>query len=182
MRKISNILRVEELEILVSLVSDNEDLQRRLNILKDEIIELDRLENLKSVYDVSFDDYNDELVIYDSLNGEEYRINRDFLENGNLYKDGCEYRVIIDINEEIYLLESCLFSQNDRRDKELIRYDLASLYNLEAEDIEFVFMDSASWNNQKYISKNDIERFNEFCEDLIETYEEYKNENVAYGA
>jgi len=58
MRKISNLLRVEELEKLASLVINDEDLQRRLNILKNELIEYERLENLKNVYDVYFYDYN----------------------------------------------------------------------------------------------------------------------------
>jgi len=177
MRKISNILRVEELEKLASLVVNDQDLQNRLNILKDSLIEYEKLEDLKNLYDVSFNWCDYELVIFDNRKNEEYRINSDFLDEAYLYTTS--ERIIWNIKDEIYLLEDCLNSETDEQRKELIRFDLNSLYKLDNDDIDFCFLDPFAWNNQKYISKNNIERFNELCEDLIISYKDYKDEKIA---
>jgi len=165
MRKISNTLRIEELEKLTAFliesdlkpqVSDeNLDLARRLNSLKNELIEYERLKNLENVYSVWFDDVNNELEIFDTINKKEYLISKDFLDNSSyLYENGFECSILIDVEDEIEEIEDLISYQGFTEDKGLMRLNLR-------------------------ISKDNPEKFNLVCNELIRTYEEYKKGKVA---
>jgi len=180
MRKITNLLRIEELEKLASLVVNDQDLQRRLNILKDELIEHERLENLKNVYDVWFDDINDELEIFDNINKKEYQISKDFLDDSSYsYENGIECTILTDIEDEIEDIEDNISYQGFTEDKNLMKLNLRELYNLDDKRIDFAFVDNNVFGVGRYISKDNPEKFNLVCQEFINAYKEYKNENVA---
>jgi len=180
MRKISNLLRVEELEKLASLVINDEDLQRRLNILKNDLIEYEKLENLKNVYDVYFYDYNNELVIFDNVNKKEYLISKDFLDDSSyLYENGIECDILTDIEDEIEEIEDLISGQGFTEDKNLMSLNLRELYRLDEKKITFSFVDNNVFGVGRYISKDNPEKFNLICKEFIRAYEKYQNEKAA---
>jgi len=180
MRKISNVLRVEELEKLASLVVNDQDLQNRLNILKDSLIEYEKLEDLKNLYDVSFDYDSEELIIFDNINKEEYLISKDFLDDSlYLYENGIECTILTDIENEIYDLENIFIPEAKEKDKNLMKLNLRELYKLDDKRINFAFVDNNVFGVGRYISKDNPKKFNLICKEFINAYKKYKSENVA---
>jgi len=180
MKKVTNLLRVEELEKLASLVVNDQDLQNRLNILKDSLIEYEKLEDLKNLYDVSFDWCDDELVIFDNVNKKEYLISKDFLDDSSyLYENGIECDILIDIEDEIEEIENLISGQGFTEDKNLMSLNLRELYRLDEKKITFSFVDNNVFGVGRYISKDNPEKFNLVCQEFINAYEKYKKEKIA---
>jgi len=119
-------------------------------------------ESEKDIFDISYDDV---MIITDTQNDIEYRIDADLVHNGKI----AGY-LIEDRDEAISNIESWLSESKSESDKYLMREDLEYLRE-SSEDYVFTY-----YGTNGFIAKDvDMKEFNNVCQELIESYTSYKN-------
>ncbi len=119
-------------------------------------------ESEKDIYDISYED--DVMVITDTKNDIEYRIESDLVHDGKV----AGY-LIEDRDEAISNIESWLSESKSESDKYLMREDLE--YLRESRE-DYVF---TNYGTNGFIAKDvDMKEFNKVCQELIESYTSYK--------
>ena len=119
-------------------------------------------ESGKDIYNISYDDV---IVITDTQNDIEYRIDADLVHNGKV----AAY-LIEDRDEAISNIESWLSESKSESDKYLMREDLE--YLRESSE-EYVF---TYYGTNGFIAKDvDMSEFNKVCQEIIDSYTSYKN-------
>lgn len=115
----------------------------------------------KDIYDISYDDV---MIITDTQNDIEYKIDADLVHNGKV----AGY-LIEDRDEAISNIESWLSESKSESDKYLMREDLEYLRE-SREDYVFTY-----YGTNGFVAKDvDMPEFNKVCQELIETFTSYK--------
>lgn len=116
----------------------------------------------KDIYDISYDDV---MIIKDTQNNIEYRIDSDLVHSGKI----AGY-LIEDRDEAINNIESWLSESKSESDKYLMREDLEYLRE-SSEDYVFTY-----YGTNGFIAKDvDMPEFNKVCQELIESFNSNKN-------
>lgn len=158
-----------ELQETSNLGNDNSiNLEAKIDEALSDLEKKELLEKQLNNYEISFDYNTQEMVIIDNSNDITYRIKHDLLD-----EDIIAPYWIANRESERDALESYIIPEaRSDNDKELMRIDLETLSN--AKD-EFVF---GNYGTNGFITKDEIECFNNVCLELIESYQEYiKNKN-----
>lgn len=172
----------EELTAILILVVENKNsakLQKSSNLSYMESINLGNkidtiiedmkkaewLESQKRNYDIEFDYGTQEMVIQDNINDIEYRIDSNLVDDGKI----AQYYIVNTESEADELEEYMIPEARTESDRELMREDLETLRNT---DEEYVF---GNYGTNGFISKEkDIEEFNKVCQEIIDSFNEYK--------
>lgn len=118
----------------------------------------------KNIFDISTD--YDSMIIRDTENDIEYKIEIDLVDNGKVIG-----YLINDRNEAINDIETWIGESNSESDKYLMRVDLE--YLRESNE-EYVF---ANYGTNGFIAKDvDANEFNKVCLELIESFVSYKKD------
>jgi hypothetical protein len=144
------------------------NLGNKIDKILEEIKQAEWQESQKSNYDIEFDYDTQEIVIQDNLNSIEYRIDNNIVDNGLI----APYYVVNRENEADELERIMIPEARTESDRELMREDLETLQN---SDDEYVF---GNYGTNGFITKEDIEEFNRVCQELIESFTLYNNENI----
>ena len=142
------------------------NLGNKIDTMIDDMKKAEWLESQKRNYDIEFDYETEEMVIQDNINDIEYRIDRNLVDDQKIAPYYIE-------NAEDYAdeLEKIMIPQaRTESDRELMREDLETLRNT---DEEYVF---GNYGTNGFITKEeDIEEFNRVCQEIIDSFNEYKN-------
>lgn len=138
------------------------ELVEKIDILLRDLPSIKLDEEEKDMYDISYDDV---MIITDTQNEIEYRINSDLVHNGKV----AGY-LIEDRQDAISNIESWLAESKSESDKYLMREDLETLRE-SSEDYVFTY-----YGTNGFICKDiDINEFNKICQELIESFTSYQN-------
>ena len=141
------------------------NLGNKIDKMLEEIKQAEWQESQKCNYDIEFDYDTQEMVIQDNLNGIEYRIDNNLVDNGLI----APYYVVNRENEADELERIMIPEARTESDRELMREDLETLQN---SDDEYVF---GNYGTNGFITKENIEEFNKVCQEIIDSYTSYKN-------
>jgi len=178
-------LTTNELNVVLALVIENQDSAKLQKItgmdymqsidLKNKINDMisisqqeEKDKDLKDKYNVSFE-YGDigQLVVQDVEADKTYKMNIDLLHNGDI----AEYN-IVDRDNEISCLESMISECKSDSDRELMREDLQTL---QSSTEEYVI---ANYSTNGFLTKeDDVQAFNKACQELIESYQEFTEQD-----
>ena len=144
------------------------NLGNKIDTMIEEMRQAEYLKSQKRNYDIEFDYDTQEMIIQDNINDIEYRINSNLVDDEKI----APY-YIVNVENEADELERILIPEaRSESDRELMREDLETLQN---SDDEYVF---GNYGTNGFITKEDIEEFNRVCQELIESFTLYNNENI----
>lgn len=152
LQKISDIGYIDSINLKAKLLDMISDIEKS-----------EWAEKQKGIYDISYDDNSQEMVIKDNRNDVEYRIHRDLVDENKV----AQYNIEDAANYADELERIMIPEARTEWEKELMREDLETLR--ECED-EFAI---GYYGTNGFVTKeSDIEEFNKICLEIIESYQE----------